>query len=257
MSSQTLIDPARLLDILENEGELLAVCAAEADLGSTVPAWPRRTLGEAVHAAALGYRLALSWLRTGAPPLLINEEADEPLRPPVEQLRTGLRALLAELSLHDPYAPCPTWWPADSSYGFWRRRMAHETTLHRVDAQSAAGREPLEIAPEFAVDGVDEALLLWLGYRLGRLGITGPQRGTVGLRTGGHAWLVHTGPEGTVAERVSATEAAGADGLVTGEPMSVYLWLWGRVPDRSVTLAGSRDATAQLWALLRLATTAG
>ncbi|MCO1581734.1 maleylpyruvate isomerase N-terminal domain-containing protein [Crossiella sp. SN42] len=256
MSGQALIDPARLLDTLRAEGELLAVCAAGADLGSAVPAWPRRTLGEAVRAAAHGYRLALSWLRTGAPPLVTPAE-QEPAEPLPDQLRSGLRELAEELAAHDPYAPCPTWWPADSSYGFWRRRIAHESTLHRVDAQSAAGEQLLEIAPEFAVDGVDEALLLWLGYRLGRLGITGPQRGTVGLRTGGHAWLVHTGPEGTVAERVSATEAAGADGLVTGEPMSVYLWLWGRVPDRTVTLAGSRDATAQLWALLRLATTAG
>ncbi|MBP2473736.1 hypothetical protein JOF53_002608 [Crossiella equi] len=253
MSAQALVDPSQLLDTLQNEGELLAACAAGADLGSAVPAWPRRTLGEAVRAAALGYRLAVSWIRTGAPPLVVGE----PPGTPVEQVRTGLAVLVGELAAHDAYAPCPTWWPADTSYGFWRRRLAHESTLHRVDAQAAAGAPLLEVAPEFAVDGVDEALLLWLGYRLGRLGITGPRRATVGVRCGGHAWLVHTGPEGTVAERVSATEAAGADGLVTGDPMAVYLWLWGRMPDRAVTLAGSRDATAQLWALQRLATASG
>jgi hypothetical protein len=36
--------------------------------------------------------------------------------------------------------------------------------------------------------------------------------------------------------------------------MTMYRWLWGRLPDRMVEVIGDHDAIAQLWALLRLAT---
>jgi len=41
---------------------------------------------------------------------------------------------------------------------FWARRMAHETAVHRADAQIAVGRQP-ELEPDLAVDAIDE----WLG----------------------------------------------------------------------------------------------
>jgi uncharacterized protein (TIGR03083 family) len=42
--------------------------------------------------------------------------------------------------------------------GFWARRRAHEAAVHLADAKLAAGRD-VELAPDLAVDGVDE----WLG----------------------------------------------------------------------------------------------
>jgi uncharacterized protein (TIGR03083 family) len=41
--------------------------------------------------------------------------------------------------------------------GFWARRMAHETLVHRADAELAAGDEPA-IAPGLAADAIDEWL---------------------------------------------------------------------------------------------------
>src|SRR5215469_3181220 len=48
--------------------------------------------------------------------------------------------------------------------GFWIRRMAHETLVHRADAQLAAGAapEPL-IEAEVAADAIDEWLMLLAG----------------------------------------------------------------------------------------------
>ncbi len=40
---------------------------------------------------------------------------------------------------------------------YWARRMAHETAVHRADAQLAAGQVPV-IEPEVAADGIDEWL---------------------------------------------------------------------------------------------------
>lgn len=46
--------------------------------------------------------------------------------------------------------------------GFWARRMAHETAVHRADAEIAVGRAP-ELAPELAADAIEE----WLGFMSG------------------------------------------------------------------------------------------
>jgi uncharacterized protein (TIGR03083 family) len=48
--------------------------------------------------------------------------------------------------------------------GFWIRRMAHETLVHRADAQLAAGAEPEPgIEAEVAADAIDEWLMLLAG----------------------------------------------------------------------------------------------
>jgi len=52
--------------------------------------------------------------------------------------------------------------------GFWIRRMAHETLVHRADAQLAAGAEPESvIEAEVAADAIDEWLMLLAGGILG------------------------------------------------------------------------------------------
>src|SRR5216683_548632 len=44
--------------------------------------------------------------------------------------------------------------------GFWARRMAHETAVHRADAELTAGLD-VELAPDLAADAIDE----WLGFQ--------------------------------------------------------------------------------------------
>ena len=39
----------------------------------------------------------------------------------------------------DPAAPSWTWWPDDQTAGFWLRRMAQETAVHRVDVELPLG----------------------------------------------------------------------------------------------------------------------
>ena len=50
---------------------------------------------------------------------------------------------------------------------FWARRQAHETMMHRADAELTAGLT-VELDPELAADGVDEWLTLMAGPRYGR-----------------------------------------------------------------------------------------
>ena len=77
--------------------------------------------------------------------------------------RGGHAALVDALSTADPGLQCATLMPAASPLAFWARRQAHETAIHRADADSASGIRP-EYPPDFAADGIDE-LIMGFGQR--------------------------------------------------------------------------------------------
>jgi uncharacterized protein (TIGR03083 family) len=79
----------------------------------------------------------------------------------------------------DPGLPAWNWAPQTKRAEFWHRRMAHETAVHRWDAQMGVGlSEPIEA--KLAADGVTEVLDSWLpaGRRKGPLN----RYGVVALR---------------------------------------------------------------------------
>jgi uncharacterized protein (TIGR03083 family) len=248
-----LANPGRLLTALGSEGRALAEAVREAPVEAPVPACPGWSLGEVARHVGSRYRRVRRRLTEGRNP-------DEwPREPPAgqglaEYLETGLAELIGELGAHGPEERADTWWPADPTYGFWRRRMVHETLVHRVDVEQAAGVEPRDVPEDLALDGVDEALTLWFGQKLPMLGLTGTKAGSVGVRSGAHSWIARAGPDVTQARRCSAEEAETADDVVTADPERLYLWLWGRASLTAVTVRGVHDQAAQLWALLRLAT---
>lgn len=250
-----LIDYGRMLDVIGIEGELMLGMAASAlpsAAHATVPGCPDFTLAETLRHVGSVHRVTRSWVRDGRrPEQWQRSPADEDL---VGFVRTGLSELLTELGKHDPAAPCDTWWPDDRTHGFWRRRMVHETTVHRVDVEAAAGGPVHPVDPEVALDGIDELLFLWFGHRLGELKMSAPQRGVVALSAVDRHWLAIFEPGRSTARRVEEADARSADAMVSGEPMEVYLWSWGRLPDQSVRISGDQDAVGRLWALLRPAT---
>jgi len=73
---------------------------------------------------------------------------------------------------------------------FWARRMAHETAVHRADAELAAGREPA-LAADLAADGIDE----WLGF-LSAGSPFGGEDGLLGVLPEGGVLHVHATDEG-------------------------------------------------------------
>jgi len=69
--------------------------------------------------------------------------------------------LMRTLEALDPDTPAWNWAPQAKKAGFWQRRMALETAVHRWDAQMALARaEPIE--DKLAGDGVSEVLDTWL-----------------------------------------------------------------------------------------------
>ena len=176
---------------------------------------------------------------------------------PVTWFSASLDALLAILRERGPDAPAYTWWPEDQTVGFWYRRMAQETAVHRLDVEDGRGT-PTAVDPELAVDGIDEVLDLFLREDWASLdekeweGVD-PQAGagaTVAVRSGGKAWRSTLGPDAIPLDRSDGP----ADAAVAGEPEDVLLWLWGRRPDAPVTLDGDADVLAAFRDRLRIAT---
>jgi uncharacterized protein (TIGR03083 family) len=255
VAERTLVGHDRLLQVLSTESALLATSVHGARLESVIPGCPGLTLGETARHVGSQYRMLRQWLADGRKPgeWQRTPAPDEDLG---DYIRDGALPLLAELAAHPPDEPCPTWWPEEGNYGFWRRRMAHESTVHRHDVQGAAGLVPAPIPDDVALDGIDEILTLWFLHKLAVLGVSGTRDQTVSIQAGGLEWLTRAGAEHTYTIRPGEpSDGRGSpDATVSGSPAQIYLWLWGRLPDRILERDGNFDAIAQLWALLRLAT---
>lgn len=151
---------------LRAEGPAFRAAITEAPPDAPVPSCPEWTVTDLIHHLGSIY----SWVRAHAPRGVTT--APEPRRAIVSgDLPTGAAAaewwqqeygrLLEVLDGLDPELPAWNWAPQAKKAGFWHRRMAHETAVHRWDAQMAiAAVEPVEA--KLAVDGISEVLDTWL-----------------------------------------------------------------------------------------------
>jgi uncharacterized protein (TIGR03083 family) len=148
----------------------------------------------------------------------------------VERWQVAYDRLVTTLDGLDPDAPAWNWAPQPKKAGFWPRRMAHETAVHRWDAQMAiAAGEPVEV--KLACDGVSEVLDTWL---------PAGQRRTMGCH--GVVQLVATdaGQEWYVRLRGAGIALLDTDTLLDGDDhhprvqaagtaSDLLLALWGRI----------------------------
>ena len=129
------------------------------DLTVDVPTCPGWSIADLVEHTGIIHRWAAEMVRQLSAERLDRERMDVPVPPPearADWLADGAGEVVAAFRAADPDAPM--WaWGADQHARFWPRRMLHETTVHRADAELALGREPV-IEPAVAVDGVDEFL---------------------------------------------------------------------------------------------------
>ena len=166
----------------------------------------------------------------------------------VSWVADGHAALVEVLSSAPPDVQCWTFLPAPSPLAFWARRQAHETAVHRVDAELAAGAPPTPFDPAFAVDGTDEVLLGFFA-RPRRGGALDVSPGTIGLEATdvGSAWTVRISPEGIETKR-GVDES---DLSVRGSASDLYLFAMepapvGRPPERKPRTGGPPGPGLQL-----------
>lgn len=229
------MDPQEHLDALEREGHRLgAVRYADADV-PTCPGW---RLADLVHHVGSVHRWQIQQLRSDDPHVLVRGGGVE--RPDNAELmawyRTGFDELVTTFHQVGLDHLTPTWFGPRPA-AFWARRAAHETAVHRWDAQATVTRpEPFE--PTQAVDIIDEVLEVFAPHRFSGSEWTGP---AVSLHL--HCtdvdgeWLIEMGPHGVDVRR----EHAKGDVAARGTAGDLALMLAGRLPPARLELFG--DAT--------------
>src|SRR6266540_1499438 len=148
--------------------------------------------------------------------------------------------LLATLDRLDAEQSAWNWAPQPKKAVFWHRRMAHETAIHRWDAQVATGlTEPIET--KLAVDGVAEVLDTWLpgGRRRGPADRSGLVQ-LVGSDVD-HEWLIRIRGAGVSLLDTSTVihEPHKIDAQAVGTASDLHLALWGRIPFDVLETAGN------------------
>lgn len=215
---------------LESDGRLLAEAAEAAGLDAPVPTCPQWTVTDLLHHLSGVHRWATSYLVADKPEPPAAEDDEIFSAVPrddsvLEYFRAGHAALVEAARACPPYRNSWTFLPAPSALAFWSRRQAHETAVHRFDAEAAANY-PSECEPGFAADGIDELLVCFYGRPGGRLTSDTPVAlAVVATDVADAAWTLRIGPEG----RTTSLMAESADCTVAGPAADLYRLLWNRV----------------------------
>ena len=237
------------VQIVGREGAAL-VDAAELDLGAAVPAAPGWDVTDLLRHIGLIDAWTSVILRTGTleRPSRSNGMLPEPPSEHVlEWYRETLAGLVDDLgAVDDPERPVYSFAPAHQRAGFWPRRMAQETVVHRVDAEQAVGRPVGVIDPALAADGIDEIFTIFVPS-LGASRSPGDGRSVRLEPTEVEvaSWIVRFG-DGAVTLEPDLTTV---DASVRGPAAALLLWLWGRQPLEALDVSGTRDAAEALRAV--------
>jgi uncharacterized protein (TIGR03083 family) len=217
----------------------------------TCPGWTARDVAD--HTGEV-YAHKVAAMRLARRPA----EGDWPWAPDDESVfpwfEQRLDELLRELDTRDPSAPAWTWFDDDQTVGFWLRRMAHETAIHRVDAELAAGRSLTPHDPALAADGVDEVLGTFLGADdvLQSESRDAGAAGSVLVDAGDRCWLLELPDGGSRLRQLQ--EPVDADARLGGSAGDLYRALWNRPTDSPVDRDGDAGVLERLESRLRTAT---
>lgn len=248
---------------LSEEGRLLAAAAEQAGPGASVPTCPGWQIRHLLRHLGMVHRWAAAFVTEGH--TTYQPDGGEPALDGAELLawfREGHRHLVRSLEEAPADLDCWTFLPAPSPLVFWSRRQLNETTVHRVDAESALGGPLSPVPADRAVDGIDELLTGFHARARSRVRSRTPRTLRVRAVDTEATWTVRIsdgppeavrskgpghsrGPGGTD-PRNSAGSAERVDCELRGTAEGLYLTLWNRLPLTAVTLRGDRSV-ARLW----------
>jgi uncharacterized protein (TIGR03083 family) len=237
------METADFLRALDREGLLLAAAAEAAGADAEVPTCPGWRVRDLLRHTGMVHRWAAAFVAEGH--TSYHPEGGLPDLDGAELLdwfREGHRHLVGTLAGAPADVTCWYFLPAPSPLAFWARRQAHETTVHRFDAETARGGRPSELDPGFAADGIDELLCAFHARPKSRVRSAEPRVLRVrATDTEGAVWTVRLSQEPPVTERDDVGEA---DCEIAGPAGQLYLALWNRLPFPQVT---GDAAIAALW----------
>jgi uncharacterized protein (TIGR03083 family) len=247
------MENSRFLDCLAADyAHIRAV--APGQLGSVVPSCPEWTVGDLVQHVGTVYLHKVATMREGAfpsewPPSELDDEE------PVALLDRAYAELMEEFGRRAPEEFSRTWYEPDQTVGFWIRRMAQETVIHRIDAELGAGAPVAPVPDDLAVDGIDELLKVFVAYDAKKC----PDDYTEALaespgrwytiNTDDVEWLVGTSPGSfTVGGGPGMTvpDFSNVDVAISGTPTAMLRWVWNRETPAArspLTIKGDTDLT--------------
>jgi len=224
---------AEHIDALRCQGESLADAAERAGLDASVPPCAPWLVKDLLRHTGYIHRWAARHVTECPDQIIDGPSEEEILRGGADDAGllawfvAGHAALVHTLATADPAVQCPMFMAAPSPLAFWARRQAHETAIHRADADSAFGATP-GYEPGFAADGIDELIM---GFGRRRKYQPGSVTDGVSLRVltadTGDAWLIEA-REGRLQPRRDARGAEEAGCTVSGPASGLYLYLWNR-----------------------------
>ncbi|MFE1176549.1 maleylpyruvate isomerase family mycothiol-dependent enzyme [Streptomyces sp. NPDC058773] len=144
------------------ETDRLREIVRTADLSVTVPTCPDWTLADLARHVGGAHRW-VGAVVTGRATDYVDPEGVPDAKGPGDDA-AELDAWLADgvertvTALREAGPDVAVWnWAGQGGTGFWSRRMAHETVIHRIDAALAAGAA-FDVPPELAADCLEEWL---------------------------------------------------------------------------------------------------
>ena len=230
------------VDAIRVDGAALADAADRAGVDARVPSCPLWSVGDLLGHIGRIHRWVAQIILDSATDRGAHWSEAEP--PPnderIEWFAAGVPLLADALAAAGPGLNLWSWTPDETS-GFWARRQANETAMHRFDAELAAG-ETAPIQRALAVDGINELFDLipyWpLADRVRGAGETLHFHAT----DGDGEWLARLGPDGLVVTR----EHAKGDVAARGTASDLLLFLYGRVGSDRLEVFGD-DALLARW----------
>jgi len=239
------LDPQRYYECIDSDTERLLAMGA-LGLDQPVPCCQGWTVADVASHVAHVYEHKVRVMADNAwpdpwPP------TDEVQQPPLVALTDAKAHLFAEFADHELADETTTFSVDDSTIAFWVRRMSREVAVHRYDAELAHDRVT-PVPDDIALDGVDEVLRVMLAgpWWSDRVVTEHPIEALVAVACGGQRWVCDVR-----AGRITVSDAAGtAAATISGEPMPLFLWLWGRVGDDQVRFDGDPALPAEFRARL-------
>ncbi|MGH8998002.1 MAG: maleylpyruvate isomerase family mycothiol-dependent enzyme [Acidimicrobiia bacterium] len=151
------MDPVGWTGVVRANAGMLTAAARRAGVDAAVVTCPKWTVADLCAHVGNVHRWVTAIVGDQSQQNPGFPSPSDPPEDPVAWVEEGVDQLLAVLESADPDGRVWNWASPDPEPArFWYRRMAHETVIHRVDAESAvpvAGRvEPAELA----ADGLDE-----------------------------------------------------------------------------------------------------
>jgi uncharacterized protein (TIGR03083 family) len=226
---------AELLTAVRREGEGIH-SAASLGCDADVPTCEEWVVGDLVAHVARIY-LYVAHIVSNRLTEVPEKRPDLPDGELIDVFADALDEVVAALQEADADTAVWNWSEtSDNVAMFWARRMAHESSVHRFDAQAAHGVvQPIDA--ELAGDGLDELIDTVAPRVYGRDSITGPT-GTVTMQSSDNgAWHLSLEPDGLTRLEVLS------DPLVTVRATSSALLLasYSRMPWTSLEATGDTE----------------